>query len=476
VIDRRRWSRGGAVASAAGAVVVCVLHLVGCSAPAPRPHVVIFLADDLGFSDVGFRGSAIPTPNIDRLAASGAVLEHFYVEPLCVPTRAALLTGRYPMRYGLQERGRELPLDERTLAEALRDVGYRTALVGKWDLGFDSVAQRPTERGFDHQYGPYHSSIDSFRHTYLGGLDWHRDDEPLREEGYSTTLLGDEAVRLIEDHDPDRPLFLLLTFNAPHAPLAAPAHCLERMPPPGADAVWGRRVYGAMVTCLDDEVGRVMAALDARGMRERTLVFFLSDNGGDPTAGARNEPLLGGKLSLDEGGVRAVAIASWPGVIPGGTRVFEPMHVTDLYPTLVALAGGSVAQRLPVDGYDVWQTIARGAPTPRAEVPIGVGRSRGALRRGRWKLHVAFDAQARPQHVYLYDLSLDPSEQHDLAAANPEVVRSLMTPLVAYRNAAVPAVPPPRYPKRKIPAVWGGEAAAVAPPGTDAPVDASDGG
>jgi arylsulfatase A-like enzyme len=423
---------------------------------------VIFLADDLGWADVGFRGSAIPTPHIDRLAQTGAVLEQFYVEPLCVPTRAALLTGRYPMRYGLQERGRELPLAERTLAEALRETGYRTALIGKWDLGFDAAAQRPTARGFDHQYGHYHSSIKSFEQTYLGGLDWHRNDRPVREEGYATTLLGDEAVRLIESHDPTRPLFLLLAFNAPHAPLAAPDHCLERMGPRADDAVWGQRVYGAMVVCMDDQIGRVVAALEASGMREETLVLFAADNGGDPTAGAQNVPLKGGKLSLNEGGVRAVAVANWPGAIPAGAPVEAPMHVTDLYPTLVALAGGTIEQTLPVDGRDVWPAIAHGAPSPHAEIPIGVGRSRGALRSGKWKLAAAFDAKANPGRVELYDLAADPLERHNLAPSRPEVLRDLMRRLVAYRDAAAPALPAPRYPQREIPAVWGaGEAAAV---------------
>jgi arylsulfatase A-like enzyme len=441
----------------AALVVCCSLVLAACGEAPPRPNVVIFLADDLGWADVGFRGSAIPTPNIDRLAETGAVLEQFYVEPICAPTRAALLTGRFPMRYGLQERGRELPLAERTLAEALRGAGYRTALVGKWDLGFDAIGQRPTSRGFDHQYGHYHSSIDSFRQAYLGGLDWHRNDQPLREDGYSTTLMGDEAVRLIEGHDASRPLFLLLAFNAPHAPLAAPDHCLDRMGLPTEDAVWGQRVYGAMVVCMDDQIGRVVASLEARGMREETLLLFVSDNGGDTSAGARNEPLLSGKLSLAEGGIRAVAVANWPGRVAAGAHVDELMHVTDLYPTLVALAGGSIEQPLAIDGRDVWPTLARGAPSPHAEVPIGVGRTRGALRSGRWKLVAGFDAQARPERVELYDLVADPSEHRNLAPNEPEMLRKLMPRLLAYRDEAAPALPPPRYPKREIPAVWGSD-------------------
>jgi arylsulfatase A-like enzyme len=450
--------------AAFAALAVCLgLGLIGCSAAPPRPHVVIFLADDLGWADVGFRGSAIPTPHIDRLAATGTVLGQFYVESICVPTRAALLTGRYPMRYGLHETGRELPLAERTLAEALREVGYRTAIVGKWDLGFDAVAQRPTARGFDHQYGHYHSSIDSHTQRYLGGLDWHRDDQPLREAGYSTTLMGDEALRLIEAHDAAEPLFLLLAFNAPHAPLAAPKHCLDRMPPRTGDSVWGQRVYGGMVACLDDQVGRIVAALEERGMRDQTLILFVSDNGGDPKAGAQNGEFKGTKLSLYEAGVRAVAVANWPGVIPAGAHVNELMHVTDLYPTLIGLAGGSSDQRFPVDGRDQWPAMAYGKSSARTELPIGVGQKRGALRRGRWKLITYFDAQARPVNVRLYDLSEDPFEQYNLARSEASVLRDMLTRLLAYRADAVPALPGPNYRHREIPAVWGHDEAMVAP-------------
>jgi arylsulfatase A-like enzyme len=212
-----------------------------------------------------------------------------------------------------------------------------------------------------------------------------------------------------------------------------------------------------MVICLDDQVGRVVASLEARGMRKDTLLFFVSDNGGDVKAGAQNGPLKSGKLSLSEGGIRAVAVANWPDTIPAGTHVEELMHITDLYPTLVGLAGGSIEQALPVDGRDVWQTIARGAPSPHDEVPIGVGETRGALRSGKWKLETAFDAQGRPERIELYDLVADPFEQRNVGPTEPEVLRDLMRRLLSYRDAAVPAHPPPRYPKREIPAVWGGE-------------------
>src|SRR5437588_10163663 len=193
------------------------------AADAPRPNVVFILADDLGREDCGFMGGTqIKTPHVDKLAAAGARLDAFYVQPVCSPTRAALMTGRYPMRHGLQvgvvrpwaQYG--LPPEERTLAQALKSAGYRTAIVGKWHLGHFQRAYLPTMRGFDHQYGHYNGALDYFTHRRDGGLDWHRNDQVCPDEGYTTRLLGDEAVRLIEKHDVKTPLFLYMPFNAPH--------------------------------------------------------------------------------------------------------------------------------------------------------------------------------------------------------------------------------------------------------------------
>src|SRR5947207_12709978 len=188
-----------------------------------KPNILFLLIDDLGYTDVGFNGGDIKTPNIDKLAQSGAKLSAFYVQPVCSPTRAALMTGRYPMRHGLQvgvvrpwaQYG--LPLEERTLAQALKEAGYETAICGKWHLGHFQRAYLPTQRGFDHQYGHYNGAIDYFTHLREGGFDWHRDDRINRDEGYSTHLIAREAVRLIQEQG-KKPLFLYVPFNAPHAP------------------------------------------------------------------------------------------------------------------------------------------------------------------------------------------------------------------------------------------------------------------
>src|SRR5688500_7338345 len=209
-----------------------VLLALAAGAPAfgaEQPNVVFILADDLGREDCGFMGGKeIKTPHLDKLAAAGAKLDAFYVQPVCSPTRAAFLTGRYPMRHGLQvgvvrpwaQYG--LPLDERTIAQALKEAGYRTAIVGKWHLGHFKPEYLPTRRGFDHQYGHYNGALDYFTHIRDEGFDWHRDDKVCRDEGYTTHLLAREAVRLINDHDGKKPLFLYHPSNAPHGPYQVP--------------------------------------------------------------------------------------------------------------------------------------------------------------------------------------------------------------------------------------------------------------
>jgi arylsulfatase A-like enzyme len=432
------------------------------AAPAGRPHIVLILADDLGWKDVGYHGSEIRTPHIDRMAAAGARLEQFYVQPVCSPTRASLMTGRYPMRMGLQTgvirpwARYGLPLEERMLPQALREAGYRTAITGKWHLGQDP-AFLPTRRGFDHQYGHYTGAIDYFTHVRMGGFDWHRNDRVLREEGYSTELIGREAARLIEEHPSSQPLFLYVTFNAPHTPLQAPEEYLAQY---GHIADSRRRTYAAMVTCMDTAVGRILAALEKRGMTGSTLVVFSSDNGGPIAQAANNGPLRGAKGTLYEGGVRVPAWAVWPGRLKSGV-VNEPLHMADWYPTLLKLAGASLKQRLPLDGHDAWPTIAEGKASPREEILHNVEPHRGALRCGPWKLVVQGKLpleKAADARIELFNLSEDPEETHDRASSQPETVRELLERLNTYARAA--AAPKggdndPLPPDWKAPAVFG---------------------
>ena len=343
---------------------------------ASAPNIIYIVSDDQGWKDVGFHGSDIRTPHLDELARGGVRLEQFYAQPMCTPSRAALMTGRYPHRYGLQtlvipSAGRYgLPTDEWLLPEALRAAGYRTAIVGKWHLGHADRKYWPMQRGFDSQYGPLLGEIDYFTHSAHGTRDWFRDEQPVVESGYVTELIGREAVRVIEAHDADTPLFMYLTFTAPHSPYQAPQAWLDRYADQADPA---RRAYAAMISAMDEQIGEVMRALERRRLRENTLVVFQSDNGGPRSAKftgevdmskstipADNGPYRDGKGSLYEGGTRVVALANWPGTIPAGSVVDQPLHIVDMFPTLARLAGADTGKSKPLDGYDAWPVISAG--------------------------------------------------------------------------------------------------------------------
>jgi arylsulfatase A-like enzyme len=438
--------------------------------PAPRPNVVLILADDLGWADVGWHGDQIKTPHLDRLAAAGARLEQFYVQPVCSPTRAALMTGRYPMRHGLQvgvvrpwaQYG--LPLEERTLAKALKEAGYETAICGKWHLGHFQPDYLPTRRGFDHEYGHYNGAIDYFTHIRDGGLDWHRDDRASRDEGYSTHLIAREAARLVVEHDPARPLFLYVPFNAVHSPHQVP----ESYKSPYARLPEPRRTYAGMLAAMDEAVGQIVAAIDRKGMRPNTLFVFSSDNGGPaPGRVTSNGPLRGQKATCYEGGVRVPACATWEGHIRPGTIVNAPLHMVDWYPTLLALAGASLAQTLPLDGRDAWPAITQGADSPHDAILLNAAPESGAIRVGDWKLVLSGgtvlddEANAAPakaqaaDRVELFNLAKDPYEKQNLAATNPARVKELRARYDAFAREAMPPKSRPKPAGFQSPKVWG---------------------
>ncbi len=429
-------------------VQACALALLACifgagplaaaaTTPSP-PNIVYIISDDQGWKDVGFHGSDIQTPNIDKLARTGARLEQFYSQPMCTPSRAALMTGRYPFRYGLQTAvipsasTYGLATDEWLLPELLKESGYTTAIIGKWHLGHGDRKYWPRQRGFDYQYGPILGEIDYFTHSAHGTIDWFRDNKPVVEQGYATTLLGDDAVRLIGAHDPSKPLFLYLAFTSPHAPYQAPDAYLDRY---SQIADPSRRAYAAMITAMDDQVGRVVEALERRKMRDNTLILFQSDNGGPRSAQftgeidmskstipADNGPYRDGKGTLYEGGTRVVALANWPGHIAPGSVVDQPIHMVDMYPTLAALAGAPLGKNKPLDGMDVWPTISAGAASPRHEVVYNIGPFFASVREGDWKL---VWKTALPSRIELFDLASDPSERINLADQHPGKVAEL---------------------------------------------------
>ena len=448
-------------------VVVCLsLALDAYADKAPRPHIIYLLADDLGWGDVGYHGSKIATPNIDALAKQGVRLEQFYAQPVCSPTRGALMTGHYPYQIGLQcgvvrpwaKHGMplKLPGGSQSLPEALRTAGYRTAIVGKWHLGHFARAYLPMQRGFDIQYGHYNGALDYFTHIRDGGHDWHRNGKANYDKGYTTDLIGAEAARIIAKHDQKKPLFLYVPFNAPHTPLQAPQKYLKRY----ANMKNKRRqTFAAMVSCMDDAVGTIVSALKTHKFPpENTLIVFTSDNGGITRLGS-NGKYRAGKGTLYEGGVRVPTVAVWKGRLPAGKTVNTPMHVVDMYPTLLGLAG-----RKSPHGYDVWPCISKGQSRSSDTIVHNITPFAAAIRVGDWKMihngHVQASAtQASKREQWeLFNIKTDPYEKRNrIDDAPPKLVAQLKKTIAKLRREmAKPNIPPNRLPADfKVPKVWG---------------------
>jgi len=437
-------------------LAVAGLLLAGstCWEPDPfnRPNVVLIVADDLGWNDVGYHGSDIETPNLDRLAREGVALERFYVAPICSPTRMGLLTGRWPIRWGMMHglirpwETEGLPPEEETLAELLAWEGYaRRAFVGKWHLGHGRRDLHPLRQGFTEFYGHYTGAINYFTHVSKGEVDWHRDFEPFDEPGYTTHLLTEEAVRFIEraapGHRSGRPFLLLLSYNAPHWPLQAPDDCVLRTRDPSDPR---RARFAALVSCLDEGIGRVLSALDDADVADDTIVWFLSDNGGVVQNGASNDPLVGGKRSLYEGGVRVPAIVRWPrGGLGGGRTSDALMGYIDVAPTLRRMIGARRPVFRPFDGIDVLDVLTGRSPEPKREwftyryhhwsfTPehMAITTNTWKLIRRGWSILMDPDFETP---VELFRIRDDPTESHDVAESHPEVVHALLCRLFAFR-------------------------------------------
>ncbi|MGC6425807.1 MAG: arylsulfatase B [Akkermansiaceae bacterium] len=408
-----------------------------------RPNIVYIMADDMGWNEVGFNGGNKElTPHIDQLRESGVSLTRFYVHAVCAPTRAAFLTGRYAFRtwsdwrsedfgkpsylakLGMElvknEAGDEtrrihgLATEERTVAEVLKEAGYFTSISGKWHCGEWLPGQLPMGQGFMHQYGHYGWGIDYNNKTIphnaparYAVYDWHRNQKPVFEPGYSTDLISDEAVRVIAERrmsEEKKPFFMYVSFNAVHGPLEEIPRYVKR---------YGKR-YAAL-KCLDDAVGKIVRAVDLSGFGENTLVIFTNDNGG--LRDEMNAPYRGTKNTNYEGGVRVPCVMRWPDKIKAGSESDGLMHVTDLYSTFATLAGGSLEQERKVDGIDMTEVIFSGAKSKRDEIVFEVSGSVRfpAIMKGNYKLI----------GEELYDLSVDPGEKKDIAPQHPGVVKAL---------------------------------------------------
>ena len=418
------------------------------SAAESRPNIVILVADDLGYADVGFHGSDIRTPNIDRLAAEGVRLERFYVSPVCSPTRAGLMTGRWPIRFGLQNavippwRDRGLPPDEVTIAEMLAEAGYNhRACIGKWHLGHARRNFLPLAQGFNHFYGHYNGAIDYFSHERDGEMDWHRNGETVHESGYSTDLLGAEAARFIAGVPPGEPYLLYVPFNAPHTPLQAKQADEARYP----HRQKRRRTYAAMVEAMDRAIGRVLAAIDRRGDAEDTFVLFFSDNGGTPLAD--NGKLRGHKATVFEGGIRAAAAVRWPaGGLDGGRECVARIGYIDVLPMLRGIVGLNGEPELPLDGIDVLRPMRDGGSLPdrpwfnyfwqdRDRLP------QWSVQTDEWKLVFIGEPTAAGrftmnEKTMLFHMAEDPHEKRNLIEDHPRVAAELLDQLAEFQQLA----------------------------------------
>ncbi len=408
-------------------VLAALAGSLAVAAEPPKPNIIFIVGDDMGYADVGFHGGKdIPTPHLDALAKSGTRFTNGYVSgPYCSPTRAGLLTGRYQTRFGHEFNptgAQGLPLTETTIADKLKAAGYRTALVGKWHLG--TGESHPQKRGFDEFFGFLGGA-----HDYFNPNGILRGNEPAGDKTYLTDALARESVAFI-DRNKDTPFFLYLAFNAVHTPMQADDPRLKKF---AGIADPTRRKYAAMMSALDDAVGQVLGKLKDAKLTEKTLVTFISDNGGPTmtgttTNGSSNAPLRGSKRTTLEGGVRVPFVVAWPGTLPAGATDDRPVIQLDLHATALGAAGLGVKPEAKLDGVDLlpfFTTEKKKMPHDSLYWRFG---QQMAIRRGEWKL-VKYDLAAEggkgTSAAKLYNLATDVGEATDLAAKEPDRVRDL---------------------------------------------------
>ena len=481
-----------------GVFILGVLSSLALSAQASdRPNVVVIVADDLGWADVGFHGNQIiDTPSLDRIAAEGAQLNRFYTTPICSPTRAALMTGRDPIRLGVaystimpwQNNG--IHPDETFLPELFLSAGYQTAMVGKWHLGHAQQSYHPNSRGFEHFYGHLHTEVGFYPpFASLGGKDFQRNGVSIDDQGYESYLLADEVSRYIRERDTEKPFFIYMPFIAPHTPLDAPEELQAKYADMADDRgksrskmadstrfmakVTGRTsarpMYAAVVDAMDQAIGRVLDTLDREGLADNTIVLFFSDNGGAVYAigGADNAPLRGGKGDTFEGGIRVVAAMRWPEKIPMGSRVDSIMSVMDVLPTLASAAGIDADTQFRLDGRNMLPALIDGQTMPREKLLFFISETpfknhvNVTAFNDEWKLIQRIETGFSSVDVtqFLFNIAEDPHEHNNLAQQHPDIVADLADEIRHWRNL---------YP------VAGTRSQLMPPPGWKAPLDWAD--
>ncbi|KAL8592863.1 hypothetical protein ACOMHN_050691 [Nucella lapillus] len=443
-----------------------------------RPHIVVIMADDLGWSDVSFRNPERRTPNIDNMARAGVELKYSYMQQVCTPSRSAFMSGIYPFRMGLQNsvlsalQNSSMPVNVPVLPERMQALGYSTHYVGKWHLGFCNPAMTPTRRGFDTFYGMYLGKGGYYNHTSKwDGYDFHDDVSPdsyrVAWEGngtYSTELFTDRAVEIVENHDTSTPLFLFLSYQAVHGPLEVPDSYLPRcqhMADPD------QRIHCAMTAVMDDGIGRLNQSLIARGMADNLIMMFTTDNGGPIKLGSTNWPLRGSKITLWEGGTRGVTLLHSATHLPDAPYTWDGLiHAVDWFPTLLRAAGDR-SRVANIDGVDSWRKIVRNrGRSSRTSFIYNIDdvKNTSALRYRQYKL--INNSPGKPDGWYnppgngadelpepgpypefmLFDIETDPEERTNLIEqrGKARLIATMKAMLNDFKEGLVPTVEAPK--------------------------------
>lgn len=478
------------------------LHLPGVS-PA-QPNIVLFVIDDLGWNDTGYHGAEYSTPTIDKLASEGIRLKQYYVQPVCSPSRSALMAGRYSYNLGLAAgvitNGHPygLGLSEVTIVQHLKDGGYATHAIGKWDLGMHKWEYTPTYRGFDSFYGYYNAAEDYNTHMCgaryrdpqhparfirANGVDFRKNKDPVTNQNgsYSTLLFTNEIQSIISSHDVESgPLFIYAAYQSVHSPLEVPDQYLDKC---SSISEPNRKIFCGMMQALDEGVGSIIASLESKGVLENTIIIFTTDNGGQTAEGSSNWPLRGNKATVFEGGIRGFAFV-WGKNLPHlNYDNGHLMHITDWYLTILeGIAGLKLSGNVTdLDGFNMWDTITQDKPSPRNEIllqlnppnydrPVQKFIGQAAIRVGEWKLiigqpncsMVAIDLvedmcpsgwvykngtieepPVTPSLTWLFNMTEDPFERNNLADSNPDVVSQLKKRIEFYNATHVEQLGPP---------------------------------
>lgn len=430
-----------------------------------KPNIIIIVADDLGWGDVGFNNSEIKTPNLDRLSQEGVALNRYYVTPICSPTRAGLMTGRYPNRFGLRQNviapwlNFGVDTTEEFLPQLLAKAGYKNrAAIGKWHLGHAKRAYLPLNRGFTHFYGHYNGAIDFFTQEREGERDWHNNWETSFDKGYATDLITNETLKCIRAYKKDGPFFLYIAYNAPHSPLQAKESDLNKYGYDASKPKFGsagaansaalngrgntkRQTYAAMVTSMDEGIGKILNTLKQEGLEENTLILFHSDNGAETEQGGSSGTLRGRKFQEWDGGVRAPAFIKWPKGFEGGKSLDQLTGYIDVAPTIYEITGLQSKPAKKYDGISILPALKNTQQNIERSIYLGYG----SIIRDEWKLVKANSGNPKMEleEDMLFNIKNDPGETKNVKSSNPVVYRALIEVVKQYDTIQSALTVPP---------------------------------